>query len=734
MHFKKLIGIISCLALLSAMTFGCGSVNNEEKEADSGAEEQVSVAEEETEEVLEDSSDDISLEADIIGSITMAKDDEETQKVFDELERINKDEYVIMTNLYGYITFLNGSITEEPALGEEDYKKIMDKLSPAVSIDNDINLQMTYTLTDDYDDTIAVFQEVLDGEINESNVVKLIFDKDGNMKGATSTIIPYADSGEKTIDGATALEIVKKNLKENSPGVNYMIYTNEPKLNYRHQTDYITGKEYYSKVYVILTDNPEANVSTSDTPYLEQIVSRNGTYLGAYPANVSLEADNERDFDIIQKWLKRDETVSYTTEIEFPDGRKEKVTVPVAYDDGKYFLEDAKRNIICADYWEFEFNKQIKVISSETNDDWDPDYVIAYHNYITSYDAYADTGWYGPEGNHEPMVLLMDYCDEKHEPVDNVCYLGELEGVHLFTANSKGSEYHKALDIIAHEYTHSVTTSAMGTVMYKNESGAINESMSDIMGELVEMMYCMATQNALDEKTIFMIGNDSGVPFRDMFVPNSLGQPEKLGGPFYAPPAAIPSEINDLGGVHMNSSILGKIFYNMYERTSFDLRELWSIWTTTICLMVPGTEFVEMTEIIPLACELCGFDGELDKVSECIEDVINLDEEPFSNIDEGNSLIRISLPPWIDWSRTRVDAYDEWGYVYHSWPSRGTNEVKMTLFEGKYTFFLSEFDKKGKQINCWEYNGKSWNKSDGVDNFIEIEGDRNYSLSSFSTE
>ena len=41
------------------------------------------------------------------------------------------------------------------------------------------------------------------------------------------------------------------------------------------------------------------------------------------------------------------------------------------------------------------------------------------------------------------------------------------------------------LDVIGHELTHAVTEHTANLV-YKNESGALNESLSDIMGVMVE--------------------------------------------------------------------------------------------------------------------------------------------------------------------------------------------------------------------------------------------------------
>ena len=109
-------------------------------------------------------------------------------------------------------------------------------------------------------------------------------------------------------------------------------------------------------------------------------------------------------------------------------------------------------------------------------------------------------------------------------------------------ANSFG-----ALDIIAHEFTHAVTgTSAMLT--YANESGALNESFSDIFGE--------STENYALGSNDWLLGNDrtSGA-IRSMFNPKSHGQPDTyLGTNWTTAPG-------DNGGVHTNSGVQNLWFY-----------------------------------------------------------------------------------------------------------------------------------------------------------------------------
>lgn len=121
-----------------------------------------------------------------------------------------------------------------------------------------------------------------------------------------------------------------------------------------------------------------------------------------------------------------------------------------------------------------------------------------------------------------------------------------------------------ALDIIAHEFTHLVTAyNGNGGLEYKGESGALNESFSDIFGHCVE--------NYVNINPNWYIGEDVMVNYsnlRDMSNPsNSQGdgtQPDTYEGTYWASTTE-PSETNDNGGVHKNSGVQNYWFYLLCE-------------------------------------------------------------------------------------------------------------------------------------------------------------------------
>ena len=662
-------------------------------------------------------------------NVVRADDDPAAQKVFAELERINGDELKYVTDEYGYITFLRGSILEGKCESPDEAKKALDMLLPALSYNNEMELTPGEFLEDDFGNLYVIFREELDGEINESNKIKLFFDEDRNMVGLSSSVFPNYFDSDKVIDTAQAVDIVRDIVKQNDPDNEYYIYEDEVQLGYRLLTDSLTGMDFNCRVFSVLTDNPDSDVSTDEAPYLEHYVSQSGIYLGAEPKNAELAGDSTANRRMIDKWFGRSDKRSYTTVIDSINGKKQEITVPVAYDDGKYFLEDVDRGILCADYWEFEYNDEIKVISSETNDDWDQSYVTAYYNYITSYDFYADDGWTGPDGMGAPMILLMDYCNEDHSPIDNLSYLGQFEQAHLFAATSRGNEYHKLLDMIAHEYTHSVTTSILGNVIYKNETGAINEGLSDILGELTELVHYAEIGNSVSADKVFLMGGDGSiVTFRDLYDPEAYRQPSAAGGVYYVPPAGVPSSMNDRGGVHVNSSVVSHILYEMAKTADIPFDEMGKIWQTVACMLVPGTGFKELAEIIPTACELSKHTEYKEDISKCVEESRMAVTDPYSYPTQGTCKVYFDLPPWINWNRVRLDLIGEDDMMHSSWPAKGTNRIKVNVYPGKYKIQLTEFDESGKAEDAWFYDGNTWGGQSFKDRLTELKADSFYKI------
>ncbi len=116
------------------------------------------------------------------------------------------------------------------------------------------------------------------------------------------------------------------------------------------------------------------------------------------------------------------------------------------------------------------------------------------------------------------------------------------------------------IDICGHEMTHGVTERT-ANLTYAKESGALNESFSDIFGAMVEAY----SDGAVSSDT-WKIGEDaytpgtSGDALRRMDNPNAVGDPDHYSLRLY-PGTCTPSNANDQCGVHTNSSISNHAYY-----------------------------------------------------------------------------------------------------------------------------------------------------------------------------
>lgn len=105
-----------------------------------------------------------------------------------------------------------------------------------------------------------------------------------------------------------------------------------------------------------------------------------------------------------------------------------------------------------------------------------------------------------------------------------------------------------ALDIAGHEITHGLT-SFTADLVYQDESGALNESFSDIFGVSIEFH---STPGLAD----WLMGEDIGVTIRSMSNPNAFGDPDTYFGTNWAPLGG-----PDNGGVHTNSGVQNYWYY-----------------------------------------------------------------------------------------------------------------------------------------------------------------------------
>ncbi len=118
-------------------------------------------------------------------------------------------------------------------------------------------------------------------------------------------------------------------------------------------------------------------------------------------------------------------------------------------------------------------------------------------------------------------------------------------------------------DVVAHELTHGVTDYESALV-YQNQSGAINESFSDMWGEWIDLTNTLGNDAA---EVRWEIGEDLtaiGGTLRDMQDPPAYYCPDTMSSSYYY------NGTDDNGGVHTNSGVGNKLCYLLTDGDSFN--------------------------------------------------------------------------------------------------------------------------------------------------------------------
>jgi bacillolysin len=147
-----------------------------------------------------------------------------------------------------------------------------------------------------------------------------------------------------------------------------------------------------------------------------------------------------------------------------------------------------------------------------------------------------------------------------------------------------------ALDVVAHELTHAVTERTAG-LQYSNQSGALNESISDTFG------YFLDPADYLVGEDVYTPGV-SGDALRSMSNPEAYGQPSTMSG--YV------NTTSDNGGVHTNSGIPNKAAY--YTIQSIGKAKAEQIYYRELTVyMTPTTNFSnDRASLLQAAADLYG--------------------------------------------------------------------------------------------------------------------------------
>jgi bacillolysin len=197
------------------------------------------------------------------------------------------------------------------------------------------------------------------------------------------------------------------------------------------------------------------------------------------------------------------------------------------------------------------------------------------------------------------LISLVKYCpnDASSCPYENAFW----NGVQM----TYGQNYASADDVVGHELTHGVVEHT-AHLFYYYQSGAINESLADVFGELMDLSNGKGN-DAADKR--WLLGEDLPIgAIRDMKNPPAFGDPDRMNSPNYT------DDIQgfDSGGVHQNSGVNNKAAFLMTDGGTFNGQTITGLGPAKVgqiyyrvlsTMLTSGSDYQDLGTALPAACE-----------------------------------------------------------------------------------------------------------------------------------
>ncbi len=318
--------------------------------------------------------------------------------------------------------------------------------------------------------------------------------------------------------------------------------------------------------------------------------------------------------------------------------------------------------------------------------------------------------------------------------------------------------YPLADDVVAHELTHGVTERELN-LFYYYQSGAINESLSDVWGEFVDL-----TNGAGDDSAgvRWLMGEDiDGLgAIRNMADPPAFGDPDRITSINYYTFAS------DNGGVHTNSGVNNKAASLMVDGGTFNGQTVTGLGIPKVAkiyyevqtnLLTSGADYADLHDALYQGClNLVGTDGIT--AGDCQEvldatNAVEMDQQPMVEFNTDAALCpadtHVDTTLFLDdleagsqnWTFGAATGTNRWSYdwpytaYYGIFAHSGTHflyaddypattsdsfaamNLSVSLPADAYLHFAHAYDLASDDFATLEYstdNGSSWNDASSL--------------------
>ncbi|MGG3449158.1 Ig-like domain-containing protein [Domibacillus aminovorans] len=321
------------------------------------------------------------------------------------------------------------------------------------------------------------------------------------------------------------------------------------KIELESSNEMVQIKEPSAKLIIYPSNGKDYLVYETKISFLKPTIGEWVGFVDAHTGQIIEKYNALKDANATVPSKEKKAPLSYPYTVEKGEGDSNNGGVKelnIVKENGWYYLLDTTNPmandgaIVTRD----EFSREI--VSSDSSHFNDKHAVDAHYNADIVYDYYKEEFDRDSIDGKGMDIVSYVHVPEYGAPMDNAywwedaMWYGDGDQLNCFSC---------ALDVVGHEMTHGVTEKTAGLDYWK-QSGALNESFSDIIGSLIDGDW--------------ELGEETGSVIRDMEDPNRYGQPKHMDEYMYIE--------WDNGGVHFNSGIPNFAAYQL--ATSLDQRGL----------------------------------------------------------------------------------------------------------------------------------------------------------------
>ncbi|HEY8805238.1 MAG TPA: M4 family metallopeptidase [Clostridium sp.] len=492
--------------------------------------------------------------------------------LINNLKKYNKsDVKVDVNNKNNGEFFISGILSDKKSPSEEEALKFLVQNKTTLGLGDVVsNFKNVKVTIDSAGYTHVKLNQYISGSPVEGKQLTVHFNKEGiitsvsgnAVPGSTSSISSLAKSSNKKITASEAITIARSQFKMTdsstskvTPGLSSVTKNLENLL--KTPASVLSSEPTANKIAVVI-NKKVYEVYLVNIKYTTPIIGNWNVYVETSSGKVIDKQSN----------IRYAEAPVTGTGIGV-DGKTKALDLDLV-DGQNYFMTDLTKPMLNSDNIttlsaDNGDGSELSSVYSTTNSftsEYDKALVDAHYNAGAVYDFYKNLFKRNSIDGEGMTIKSVSHLSTEYNNAfwdgSTTMWYGDGDGS-MFTYLSGD------LDIVGHEMTHGVTQ-ANGDLYYHNQPGALNESMSDVFGVLIETYNKYNVKNAGTWKfnaADWVIGDDvytpntSGDALRSLANPTLYNQPDNMDGYSNVPD----DENDDNGGVHTNSGITNKAAY-----------------------------------------------------------------------------------------------------------------------------------------------------------------------------